>query len=243
MGDKSLSIVVPCYNEEKNIPLITKRFKELLMDREDVEVILVNNGSTDNSKNVFAKYLANESKIVLVNVEINQGYGYGILCGLKQAKGKVLAWTHADMQTDPEDVFKAYQLYKEKINNDREVFIKGKRKNRNKFDEFFTWGMQIIASLLLEEKLDDINAQPKLFSREFYEKIENDAPYDFSLDLYFLYFAKKSSDIYELPVFFNKRIHGEAKGGGTLKGKYKLIKRTLGYMIELKKKFELEIDK
>lgn len=235
MGDKNLSIIVPCYNEEKNIPLIIGKFKELLEKRDDVEVLLVNNGSTDNSRFVFEESLKNEYKIILVNVEKNQGYGYGILSGLKNSKGKVLAWTHADLQTDPEDVLKAYELYLNKKNDDKEIFVKGKRKNRNQFDEFFTWGMQIIASLLLKERLDDINAQPKLFSRKFYDEIVEGAPHDFSLDLYFLYYAKKKSTMYELPVFFNKRIYGEAKGGGTLKGKYRLIKRTLKYMIELRR--------
>lgn len=43
-----LSIVVPCYNEQENIPLLLKRFEEVIK-REDMEVILVDNGSTDES--------------------------------------------------------------------------------------------------------------------------------------------------------------------------------------------------
>ncbi len=51
-----LSIVVPCYNEEENIPLILERFQEVI-EREDIEVILVNNGSTDNSAQVLEQLL------------------------------------------------------------------------------------------------------------------------------------------------------------------------------------------
>lgn len=51
-----LSIVVPCYNEEENIPLILERFGEI-MTRDDIEVILVDNGSTDNSAQVLARLL------------------------------------------------------------------------------------------------------------------------------------------------------------------------------------------
>ena len=43
-----LSIIVPCYNESKNIPIILERFAAII-NREDIEVVLVNNGSTDNS--------------------------------------------------------------------------------------------------------------------------------------------------------------------------------------------------
>ena len=47
-----LSIIVPCYNESKNIPLILEKFANVIK-RDDVEVILVNNGSTDNSQMVL----------------------------------------------------------------------------------------------------------------------------------------------------------------------------------------------
>ena len=49
-----LSIIIPCYNEEKNIPLILEKFNETI-DRDDIEVLLVNNGSTDNSINIMNK--------------------------------------------------------------------------------------------------------------------------------------------------------------------------------------------
>jgi hypothetical protein len=76
-----------------------------------------------------------------------------------------------------------------------------------------------------------------MFSRKFYEEYLNEnAPWDFSLDLYLLYWAKKKNTIYEIPVYFNKRMHGEAKGGGSFKTRIKLIKRTFKYIFELRKK-------
>ena len=51
-----LSIVVPCYNEEENIPLLLKRFDDVAKG-EDMEVILVDNGSTDGSAQMFANLL------------------------------------------------------------------------------------------------------------------------------------------------------------------------------------------
>ena len=63
----------------------------------------------------------------------------------------------------------------------------------------------------------------------------NDPPNDFSLDLYILYKARfHNLPILELPVFYKERIHGESKGGGTIKGKWKLILRTLNYLFKLK---------
>ena len=235
-----LSIAVPCYNESGNIPLIFSRFREVLGTRQDVEVVMVNNGSKDNSAQVFEQELAKagDSRLRVVNVPVNKGYGYGIMSGLREAKGTVLAWTHADMQTDPKDVLLAWEAYDQAkaSNQGKEVFVKGKRRNRAAAEQFFTWGMQVVASIALGTGLDDVNAQPKLFSRAFFETyLATGAPDDFSLDLFALYWAHRKCHLVEIPVFFNKRMHGEAKGGGSFKTRIKLIKRTWAYIFELGK--------
>jgi glycosyltransferase involved in cell wall biosynthesis len=232
-----LSVVIPCYNEEKNLPHIMAKLSVLLRDKthEECEVILVDNGSTDNSAQVFVDLLKGiEENIRVVKVDKNQGYGYGILYGLKQATGSFLAWTHADLQTDPADVFKALDIYL--LAPKRPVLVKGYRKNRKLSEAFFSWCMGLISSVFLKARLTEINAQPKLFHRDFYEAIVKDAPYDFSLDLYFLFKAKKQGLIIDFPVFFLPRLYGEAKGGSgsSLKTRIKLIKRTLKYIGELR---------
>ena len=231
-----LSIVIPCYNEGGNIHLIISRLQEIIAANVNIEVVLVENGSTDNSKEVFKRELTkvNPEIFKLNIVPKNMGYGYGVLSGLEAASGRVLAWTHADMQTDPADVLEALKVYNQC--NDPYTFVKGKRKNRNWLEVVFTFGMQVIANIALKVKLDDINAQPKLFSREFFVRfIQSKAPHDFSLDLYALCMAKKHCNyILEIPVMFNKRMHGEAKGGGSWKTRIKLIKRTLKYIFELR---------
>jgi glycosyltransferase involved in cell wall biosynthesis len=238
---QSLSVVVPCYNESENIKLIIQGFINAVGDKKNIEVILVNNGSTDNSSEVFENELNkihnNFFKIVLV--EKNEGYGHGIITGLKNSNGNLLAWTHADMQTDPVDVIKGYEIF-QKLNRSN-IFIKGKRLKRRPLEALFTWGMQLVAFFALNIYLDDINAQPKIFTRNFFEKyIENSAPKDFSLDLFILFMAKKYHyEIVELPVIFSKRHAGMAKGGGSWRTRIKLIKRTLLYILELRKKINI----
>lgn len=230
-----LSLVIPCYNEELNIPLIVQRCQEIVPGDVSVEIILVNNGSKDNTRNAILEESKKAAKQIfkLCDVEKNIGYGHGILSGLAVAQGAVLAWTHADMQTDPEDVIKAYRLYKSHQNTS--VFIKGQRKNRALGPHFFTWGMTVIASYALKQRLTDIGAQPKLFSKEFYVNyLSHDAPSDFSLDLYAMYFAKKYGSIVTFPVYFKNRAHGEAKGGGSLKTRIKVTKRVLAFIFELR---------
>ena len=230
---KKLSIVVPCYNESQNIPLILKRFSEVIK-QDDIEVLLVNNGSTDDSAAIFKKLLPKYNFATLVDVKINQGYGFGILSGLKEAKGEFIGWTHADMQTDPYDPIKALEII-EKNNNPQNTYVKGLRKKRPLFDSFFTVGMSIFETLYLKTKVWDINAQPNIFHRSFFEKWHN-PPHDFSLDLYALYTAKKTKlEIKRFNVFFPERIHGESSWNTGFTAKWKFIKRTIQFSRKLKK--------
>jgi len=230
----TLTIVIPCYNESENLPILIGKLRRIKC--ENLEVLLVNNGSTDSTERILNNELndSDHTFIKVVHIKENMGYGHGIMTGVRGAQGKVICWTHADLQTDPADALQAYSVYiKGKSSN--ECVLKGKRIGRSISDEIFTWGMGIIASAILNAKMSDINAQPKMFHRSFLEHFD-DVPDDFSLDLYFLYIAKKYRfQILEHPVKFDKRIHGEAKGGGTIKGKIKLIIRTFRYIIKLKR--------
>lgn len=230
-----LSIVIPCYNESKNIPLIFSRFGDVI-ERTDVEVVLVDNGSTDNSEEVINELLPKYSFARSVKVEKNQGYGFGILSGLKEAKGTYIGWTHADMQTDPKDVIKALDIIESQ--DEEMIYVKGDRKGRPFFDQFFTIGMSFFESVYLGKKLWDINAQPNIFHRRFYETWEN-PPFDFSLDLYTLFLARKREvKLIRFKVLFPERIHGSSSWNTGFKAKKKFIKRTLDFSKKLKKRLK-----
>lgn len=229
-----LSIIVPCYNEEKNIPLILKRFNSVI-NRNDIEVVLVNNGSTDNSKEVIIKLIKEYDFVRVHNINKNQGYGYGITSGLSVAKGEFIGYTHADMQTDPNDVIKALEII-EKNKNPKNCYVKGNRRGRPFLDQFFTSSMSLFETLYLGTKLWDINAQPNVFHNSFFKKIKENCPKDFSLDLFLLYKAKKEKvNIIRFDVVFPERIHGESSWNTSLKAKWKFIKRTLEFSLKLKK--------
>ncbi len=232
-----LSIVVPCYNEEKNIPKLLKAFSEAIT-RKDVELIVVNNGSTDGSQKTIDDLLPLYPFARCEQVTTNQGYGFGILSGLDVARGTFLGWTHADLQTDPQDVLKALSII-EKNNNDKNLYLKGDRKGRPIFDQFFTTGMSIFESLYMGKTLWDINAQPNIFHKDFFDKIRKNSPYDFSLDLYVLYMAKKINlHVERFDVFFPERQHGESSWNTGMAAKWKFIKRTLEFSVELKRELK-----
>ena len=179
-----LSIVVPCYNEEKNIHLILEKFDKVIRT-DDIEVILVNNGSTDNSEEIFNKLVPKYSFAKVVTLKDNQGYGFGITSGLREAKGEFIGYTHADMQTDPNDVLKALKIIEDQEDS-KNCYVKGNRIGRSFLDLFFTLGMSFLESIYLRKNLWDINAQPNIFHKSFFEIISY-PPKDFSLDLFLLY--------------------------------------------------------
>ena len=228
-----LSIILPCYNEEKNIPLILEKFNNCIIT-EDIELILVNNGSSDNSENVLKKLLPKYSFARTVKIEINEGYGYGVVQGLNSSKGEFVCYTHADMQTDTGDVLKALEIIKNSSDSEN-CFIKGDRKGRGFFDQFFTIGMSVFETLYMRTILWDINAQQNLFHRNFFKSLDN-IPKDFSLDLYFLFMAKKKGlNIIRFDVIFPPRIHGVSSWNVGLSSRWKFIKRTINFSTKLKK--------
>jgi glycosyltransferase involved in cell wall biosynthesis len=235
-----LSVVVPCYNEEKNIPLIVNRFSEALNKcafADVVEIILVNNGSRDQTAAALNSEISKSGRknFKVETVPVNQGYGFGILSGLKVASGDVLSWTHADMQTDPYDVIRAFEVYKAETAQGQKIIVKGRRVGRAFGEWAFTLGMSLISSTVLTAFLYDINAQPKLFSAAFFRTLKN-PPFDFSLDLFLIYAAKKAGyRVRTIDVTFGKRIHGESKWAFNWSSKYKTILRTIKYIFALRK--------
>ena len=90
--DKSISLVISCFNEEGNINKLVDRCKKIL-EIKNSELILVNNGSNDNTKNIIQKHANENQKIKLVDIEKNIGFGNGIWEGFKKAKYSILAWS------------------------------------------------------------------------------------------------------------------------------------------------------
>lgn len=224
-----ISLVIPCFNEAKNLPLVFEKcacFGQV----EGCEVILVDNGSFDDTQEVLSAFLPLFPHCRSVHVAKNQGYGFGILSGLKAAEGDILAWTHADMQTDPQDVLEGLKFFKA----GGDLFVKGKRYGRPFSDAFFSAGMSIFETVLMGKLMWDINAQPTIFRKAFFEEWQN-PPHDFSLDLYAYYMARQTAvPIKRFPVRFGERVNGSSHWNVNWSAKWKFIKRTVGYSLKLK---------
>lgn len=198
-----LSVVIPCYNEAKNIPLLLQRFAAF--KNVDFELVLVNNGSSDNTTSVLDRDLKKYKFARSVVVKKNIGYGYGIMTGLWSCKSPVLAYTHADLQCDPKDVFRAFDMYKK---SGGKVFVKGVRVHRKLTPAMLARCLDMVASIVMKMRFYDINAQPKLFPNGFLKYFQH-APNGYYLDLFVVAKIKRTGiKIKEIPVTFEKRLYG-----------------------------------
>jgi len=234
-GGIRLSLVIPCYNEARNLPLLVQRLRTTFLSDES-EVILVDNGSTDGSPAVLSELLAGQTRIRSVRVEHNRGYGFGILAGLQSARGSILGWTHADMQTDPADALRGLALFDaaDAGADPATLFVKGRRRGRPAADVAFTVGMSVFETLLMRRRMWDINAQPTLFPREFFERWQR-PPHDFALDLYAYYQSMRCGlRVRRFPVHFGERAHGSSHWNVNWRAKLRFIKRTVDFSLRLR---------
>jgi len=228
-----LSLVIPCYNESGNIPNLVARIAATMSDA-DAEIILVDNGSSDDTAAMLAGEIAHHANIRTISVDVNQGYGFGILSGLAAAKGEILAWTHADLQADPADALAGLALFRDSAEPQR-LFVKGRRYGRPLRDTAFTWGMAMFEGLVLGTRMWDINAQPTMFHRNFFETWD-DPPNDFSLDLFAYYMAVRTEcRLARFPVYFGSRTAGVGHNE-TFRAKLHYSKRTIDYSLKLRRK-------
>ena len=129
MNDRTveLSVIVPLYNEEQTIIKVLNRLSEIKKQDFVYEVIVINDGSTDNSLSLLEqnKDLYNH----LITYEKNNGKGHAVLKGLEAAKGKYIIFQDADLEYDPKDFLKFINL----INNFEPDLILGSRLNYSDF--------------------------------------------------------------------------------------------------------------
>ena len=122
-----LSIIIPCYNEEKTIIEILERLKKIDKKNFDIEIIVINDCSTDKTLKLLEenKHLFN----ILISNPRNSGKGFSVKQGLHQARGQYIFFQDADLEYDVNDIPKFINLIK-KFDPD---MIIGSRFNYNEY--------------------------------------------------------------------------------------------------------------
>lgn len=235
--EPEFELIIPAYNESMSLYLLISGVitsaKNSGFCPKRFQLVIVENGSTDESFFILENLLKTEfgKWFRIVTLKSNRGYGYGIWQGLSATTAKYIGWSHADLQCNPEDAFRALFILKEL--NSISNLVKGARNGRNWKDRLVSRIFEFMAYLILGLKINEINAQPKIFSRELLSFIKT-PPSGFSFDLYIIYQAiKKKYIIHEIPVLFPARIFGTSHWAASFIGRYKTIWLTIKYMLSL----------
>ena len=227
-------LVLPAYNEAKSLPDLCKRVAEAALScgftPERCQVVLVDNGSTDGSAAVLKQLQSSDlgAWFRVVTVALNQGYGYGVKAGLEATTAPLIGWSHADLQCDPVEAFRAAVLLQNSPASTPMV-IKGKRFGRSLSSRLISTVFALAAGVSLGLWCGEINAQPKVFPRSLLGHLAG-APVDFSFDLFALYRAKAAGFRFRtISVYFHNRRHGVSNWSATFRSRRRTIVGMLRY--------------
>jgi undecaprenyl-phosphate 4-deoxy-4-formamido-L-arabinose transferase len=206
------SLVVPLWNEEKNIgKLIDAIHKSQLNEMGMNELVLVNNGSSDNTGLIIEKYSKIYKWIVTLHLKDNLNYGGGVYEGLKLASSEILCYIPGDLQVMPKDVVSIYRSYLAKIKDSQKLLVKGNRVIRH--DPFQTRLVSKIytslANFILGINVQDVNGLPKMFTSDLLNLLPEERMKTFVFDSQLLFAARNNHwRIFEIPVTFHSRREG-----------------------------------
>lgn len=205
----SISIIIPVYNEEECIKECIKQVNEAFHNI-DYEIIVVNDGSTDNSHQIILQIIRDNSKIKYVSYPRNKGYSFAIRKGFKKATKEYISFIDADLQYYPKELLKMYIYAKE---NNLQFLLgisKTKSKYYNPIRRFLSFFYNAYVSLLFNIKLKDANSL-KLMNRKYLENINFRFEYGMIEIETLLGFKMQGVPIKTYPIQIQKRIAGKSK--------------------------------
>ncbi len=166
-----LSVVIPAYNEEENIPILYEKLKKVLDSiGEDYEIIFVDDGSTDGTYQRLKQLAERDSRLKVIRFKRNYGQTAAMSAGFEHAKGDVIITLDADLQNDPEDI----PILLEKLKEGYHV-VSGWRKDRK--DPFLSRRLpSMIANWLISKitgvHLHDYGCTLKAYRAEVVKDLE-----------------------------------------------------------------------
>jgi glycosyltransferase involved in cell wall biosynthesis len=113
LKSSKLSVIIPVFNEEANIPVMYKRLTEILGGVIEYEILFINDGSKDASHNIISGIANNDKRIKFINLTRNFGHQAALTAGMDFVKGDVIITMDCDMQDPPEVVLEMIKKWEE----------------------------------------------------------------------------------------------------------------------------------
>ena len=205
-----LSIVIPSYDEEESLPILVKSIHEKLKQKDIVfEIIIIDDGSTDKTWSEIEVLTKKHLNIFPIKFIKNYGKSDALDAGFKISRGNYILTMDADLQDDPEEIHKLYELITEKDFD----LVSGWKKKRNDPlsktipSKFFNMVTRVFSGI----KLNDFNCGIKIYKKEVIDSINLYG----EMHRYIPLIAKWNgyNSIGEKEVNHNKRKFGKTKFG------------------------------
>lgn len=211
-----LSVIIPVYNEAKTIREILARIERVRLGRVKKEIIIVDDYSTDGSREIIKKL---SSKYIKIFQNKNKGKGAALKAGIKAATGDFIIFQDADLEYDPNDYVKLLQPILDRKAGitfgsrliGRKFSIFGKKRTMHPLHWVGNKTLTFIFNTLYGTELTDAEPCYKMFRSKLLKEVDvisNDFGYDIEL---MCKLVKKGHKIVQMPIRFSPRTFEEGK--------------------------------
>lgn len=165
-----ISVIIPIYNEQDNIPELYRELVSILSAlNQDYEIIFVDDGSTDSSLKILKELKNTNPNVKILSLDKNYGLSTAITAGIDKAEGDIIITIDGDLQNDPGDIPKLLEY----IHQGYDV-VSGWRKNRKDplAKKISSKIANFIRNKLTSENIKDSACMLKAYKREYIKKIK-----------------------------------------------------------------------
>ena len=207
-----LSIIIPCYNEEKTIKIITE--KVLKFNLYEKEIIIIDDCSTDSSRQIIKKLSLENLNIKYFFLEKNLGKGAALSKGFFEASGDIILTQDADLEYDPSDYPK---LLKPFIDTDADIVYGSRFLGGDYVRLHFFWHflanklLTLMTNLVTNLNMSDMETGYKVFKSSVIKSIKiKEKSFGVEPEIT-VKLAKKKLVFYEVPISYRGRSYEEGK--------------------------------